>query len=187
MFVLMISARRDQLLKALQDKEYRQLYMEEHVRSGPAFQIRAMREARGWTQAELGNQLGKPQAVISQIEDPDYGRFQLRTLLNLAAAFDVALIVRFAPYSELLDWTLGLSPQHLKPPSFDDEIDPGATDVGTFYMEFDSSKTQLMFNPSLYQATDVPETIVASALGDTQPILGDLIAVGSEAKYENAA
>lgn len=115
----MTSARREQLIKALQDKEYRELYAEEHIKTGLAFQIRALREARNWTQAELGSESGKSQVVISQLEDPDYGKFQLRTLLTLAAAFDVALIARFAPYSELLDRTLNLAPEHLAPPSFE--------------------------------------------------------------------
>ena len=118
----MISARREQLIKALQDKEYRELYAEEHIKTGLAFQIRAMREAHNWTQAELGSESGKSQVVISQLEDPDYGKFQLRTLLTLAAAFDVALVARFAPYSELLDRTLNLAPEHLAPLSFDQEF-----------------------------------------------------------------
>jgi transcriptional regulator with XRE-family HTH domain len=60
-----------------------------------------MREERGWTQRELGDIAGVRQNWISQIESPDYEGFSLRTLKKLAFAFDVALIVRFVPFSLL--------------------------------------------------------------------------------------
>jgi transcriptional regulator with XRE-family HTH domain len=116
----MTSGRREQQIEALKDKEYRDLYVAEHIRTGIAFQIRAMREDRGWTQSELGQRAeGMAQETISQLEDPDYGRLTLRTLRRLASALDVALIVRFAAFSELLDWTLTLSPERLAVPGFD--------------------------------------------------------------------
>jgi transcriptional regulator with XRE-family HTH domain len=123
MFVHMISDRREQQMEALADKEYRDLYVAEHIRTGVAFQIRAMREDRGWTQSELGQRAqGMAQETISQLEDPDYGRLTLRTLIRLASALDVALIVRFAPFSDLVDWIVNLTPQRLAPPSFDEEL-----------------------------------------------------------------
>lgn len=123
MFVHMISDRREQQMEALADKEYRDLYVAEHIRTGLAFQIRAMREDRGWTQSELGQRAqGMAQETISQLEDPDYGRLTLRTLRRLASGLDVALIVRFAPFSELVDWIVNLTPQRLAPPSFDEEL-----------------------------------------------------------------
>lgn len=120
----MISDRREQQMEALADKEYRDLYVAEHIRTGIAFQIRAMREDRGWTQSELGQRAqGMAQETISQLEDPDYGRLTLRTLRRLASALDVAVIVRFAPFSDLVDWIVNLTPQHLAPPSFDAELE----------------------------------------------------------------
>jgi hypothetical protein len=47
------------------------------------------------------------QNAISRLESPEYGRQTLTTLKRLAAAMDVALIARFVPFSELIDWVSG--------------------------------------------------------------------------------
>lgn len=107
-----------------QSKEYREAFVAAHVRNGIAFQLRAMRNGRGWDQKELARVLGneKLQSVVSRYENPDYGRFSVSTLLDLAKAFDVALMVRFAPFSELVNWDSNISTDSLDVPSFDEEI-----------------------------------------------------------------
>lgn len=113
--------KREQIWKSLEDKEYRQLVAED-VGTGLAFQTKLMRENRGWTQGELGQRAGGiKQEFISQLENPDYGRHSLTTLKKLAAAFDVGLIVRFAPFSELVDWMADLTSEKLTPPSYEEE------------------------------------------------------------------
>jgi transcriptional regulator with XRE-family HTH domain len=107
----------------LRNKEFRQSYVAEILRRGLAYQIRAIREARGWSQAELGHQTQKPQSNVSRWEDPTYGKFSLQTLLEIAAALDVALIVRFAPFTELLEAVSDLSPHALAAPSYDEEVE----------------------------------------------------------------
>lgn len=59
------------------------------------------------------------QARISQLEDPDYGRPTLSTLLRLKRAFDVALDVKFLPFSELAAWSANFSAEDLAVPDFD--------------------------------------------------------------------
>jgi transcriptional regulator with XRE-family HTH domain len=108
---------RDEIL----DKSYREAFVEENMKAGIAFQMSALRDKRGWTQAELGERAGKPQNVISRIENPDYGRFTLRTLLDIAAAFDVALLVKFVSYGDLLAQLKNVSPEILAVPSFEEE------------------------------------------------------------------
>jgi transcriptional regulator with XRE-family HTH domain len=115
--------RRQQLISSLRDREYRTEWAADHT--GVAFQIRAMRAKRGWSQEELARRVGMAQERISRLEDANYGRYSLRTLKRLAAAFDVALIVRFAPFSAAVDHLAGLSPDDLYVPPFDD--DPGLT------------------------------------------------------------
>src|SRR5438876_279312 len=115
----MTSARRRQISASLRDKEYRDAFVEEHIDTGLPFQIRAMRQDRGWTQGELGQRTGMAQESISQLESSSYGRFTLRTLKRLASAFDVALMVKFVPFSRLVDWQAELSPEDLAVPSFD--------------------------------------------------------------------
>lgn len=112
---------RREILSNLENPEYRREFVSEHVSTGLAFQIRALREARVGTQERLGELIGTAQEAISKLESPDYGRYSLTTLKKLAAAFDVALLVRFVPFTELVEWTIGLTPERLTPPSYDEE------------------------------------------------------------------
>jgi transcriptional regulator with XRE-family HTH domain len=109
-----------QVWKSLEDEEYRREYSAD-VGTGLAFQIKLLREKNGWTQEALAERTGKQQETISQWEHPDYGSYTLSSLKTLAAAFDVALMVRFAPFSEVVEWNANLTPDRLAPPSFAEE------------------------------------------------------------------
>lgn len=98
----MSEEKRRQIIASFQDKEYRDGYVAAFVRRRLAGQIRETRRARGWTQAELTERAGLPPRRVSAIEDGGAAP-TLRTLLRVAAALDVALIVRLAPYSALVD------------------------------------------------------------------------------------
>lgn len=110
---------KEQLLNSFQDPEYRHAFLEEHVRSFIALQIRALREQRGLTQAKLGDAMGKAQAWISCLEDPEYGKVSVTTLLELAEAFDTALEIRFVPVSEMLDRLENIDSDAFAVPSFE--------------------------------------------------------------------
>lgn len=69
--------------------------------------MRSIREKLGWSQEQLAIAAGMNQNAISRLESFSYGKATLTTLKRLAAALDVALIVRFAPFSELTDWITG--------------------------------------------------------------------------------
>jgi transcriptional regulator with XRE-family HTH domain len=109
------------LLDKLQKKSYRVAYVGEHVRRGVAYQIRALRDQRGWKQGELAKRLGKPQSVVCRLEDPSYGKVTVQTLLEIADVFDVALQVRFVPFSSFLRDTRDVSAASMEVPSFEDE------------------------------------------------------------------
>ena len=113
-------SKREQIWNSLKDKEYRELFASD-VGTGLAFQIKLLREERGFTQEKLAEVTGKAQETVSQLENPNYGRYSLATLTQLAGAFDVALVVRFAPFSELVDYTVELSSEKLAPLSFEQE------------------------------------------------------------------
>jgi transcriptional regulator with XRE-family HTH domain len=119
----MILDKETQIRNSLVNKEYREALAIEHVNTTLAIQIRKMRESHGWKQDELAAKLGKGkhQETISQWENPDYGRHTITTLKSLAAAFDVALLVKFIPFSELVRDMLSLSDIRLSPPSFSEE------------------------------------------------------------------
>lgn len=104
------------------EKDFRDEYVAEHVRSGIAYQIAALREQRGWSQARLGTVSGKPQSVISRLEDPDYGRVNVQTLLEVASAFDVAVLVKFIPFSLFIDCVEDVSSKNMYVASFNDDI-----------------------------------------------------------------
>jgi transcriptional regulator with XRE-family HTH domain len=84
-----------------------------------------MREAKGWTQGQLAVEAfgdAKLQSMVSRLENPDYGKYSVSTLVNLAKVFDVGLVVRFAPFSEVVEWDLNKSGSTLEPPPFAQDI-----------------------------------------------------------------
>jgi transcriptional regulator with XRE-family HTH domain len=107
-----------------QDKEYRDEFVAAHIATTVAAQIEHMREARGLTQTQLAEKAGMVQARISVLEDPSYDKQSLTTLKRLASALDVGLVVRFAPFSEVLAWALTVSPQRLSVQPFAEDYTP---------------------------------------------------------------
>lgn len=116
-----IDKRKKGLIKKLKNKEYREAFVSEHIDTGIPFQIRALRNQRKWTQKDLAEHTEMKQEHISRLEDPNYSKFTLATLKRLAAAFDVGLIVRFTPVSDLVKWELELTSESLKAVSFDQD------------------------------------------------------------------
>lgn len=160
----MTSARYEQVVASLHDKEYRDLVVEEEINTGLPFQIRAMRQARGWSQHELAERVGITQEGISRLESVNYGKFTLATLKRLASAFDVALAVRFVPFSEMAQWITDLSPESLAVPDFDQ--DPGvrfapraeSSGVALRRPELDSDNVSEDANVSLSSTRVKPES-----------------------------
>ena len=119
-----IKSRVEKLVSELRDGAYRHAYVEGHAKDTIAFQLRRMRLGREWEQKEVAALLGnaKLQPMISRYENPDYGKYSVTTLLELAKAFDVALVVRFVPFSELVRWDIHKSSETLQPPSYCDDL-----------------------------------------------------------------
>lgn len=114
---------RDSIVAKLENKAYRDAYVEANLIQGLAHQIRVNRSKRKWSQADLAGYCGgkTKQEAISRLEDPAYGRYTIKTLLKLAAAFDVALLVKFVPFSKFLIETSDKSETCLMAASFQDE------------------------------------------------------------------
>ncbi len=116
-------------------KRARARLIESNLAETIAFQIRATRDARGMTQANLARDAGMTQNNISRMESEEYGKHSITSLKRIAEAFDVALDVRFVPYSQYIDWLSGtphldkgISPEALAVPGFDDENRHGVYD-----------------------------------------------------------
>jgi hypothetical protein len=110
------------LLEKLQRPTYRHSYLAEHVRRGIAYQIRALRDQREWSQGKFSKLLDKPQSVVCRLEDPGYGKVTVQTLLEIANVYDVALEVRFVPYSSFLQRTRDVSTTSMRVAEFRDDL-----------------------------------------------------------------
>ncbi len=116
------SVRREQVAASLRDKEYRSALGTEGIDEHIPAQIRAMRQARGWSQKELAERLGMTQHGVSRLENPNYGKFTLATLKRLVPVFDVALVVKYVPFSQLVDELANLSPDDLAVPDYEHDL-----------------------------------------------------------------
>ncbi len=116
-----MNSKYEQMWENLSDSDFRKQFIDEHVDVGIAFQIRSLRNRQGLTQSDLAKLLDVKQPLLSSWENPNYGRYTLKTLKDLAKAFDVGLLVRFVPFSKLVGWTVDLTSDVIAPPSFADE------------------------------------------------------------------
>jgi transcriptional regulator with XRE-family HTH domain len=126
-----VSGFRKNLWDNLKNRTFRREYVAENVRTGVAYQIKAMRNARHMSQIDLAEVTGKSQGNIARLENPDYGSFSLKTLLELANAFDVWLSVEFIPFSSGVTRTTNRSPEALNAISFIHDWEGRAESIGT--------------------------------------------------------
>jgi transcriptional regulator with XRE-family HTH domain len=105
----------------LNEKEMRDAYLSAQTRTHLSYQIRTIRNQRGWSQEEFAEKLNTSQSAVSRMEDRGYGKQSLQTLIQVANVFDCGLIVQFVPYEEFLQETTDLSQETLEVPEFNDD------------------------------------------------------------------
>lgn len=145
-----LNNKKEQIWQSIDNLEDRIQFIEEEINVGIAFQIRSLRNRQNRTQDKLAELLGVTQPLISEWENPEYGKYTLKTLKDLAKAFDVGLMVRFASFGELVDTTANLTPDIIAPPSFNEEqrIRDDITtshSIGLAYNETTNDEYELLF------------------------------------------
>jgi hypothetical protein len=116
---LAISQRLRNLVERFRDKAYRDSYIAGYTRR---FLARQMRKFRGDTsQEEFGDLIGKQQTVVSRLEDPNYGKWTLQTLFDVAAKLNLAVLIRFVDVPTFLKYTEeSASEDAFRPLSYDE-------------------------------------------------------------------
>jgi len=112
---------REGLAEKFKNKEYRDAFVAEQIFSRLPLKIRSIREEQELTQRQLGELADMAQTWVSKLEDPNYGKLTISTLLKLAAAFDVGLHVDFVPFSKVLDGAMRLRSVSFAVPKFADD------------------------------------------------------------------
>ena len=92
--------------------------MSGRIRTYIALQVRELRESNNLSQSDLAAKTGTHQSAISRLENTDYGRMSVQTLIDLATAMDVALVVKFASYEDFLSQHSDVMPSALSVESF---------------------------------------------------------------------
>ncbi len=110
------------LIPKLRNRKFRSAYVSSRINNFLAFQIRALRQKKKWSQVELAKKLGTSQNAVSRMENPSYGKHSITTLKRLGEMFDVGIVVWFVPFSELIQKTVNLSTENIIIPSFVEEF-----------------------------------------------------------------
>lgn len=128
-------------LKRLARKSYREAYLREKVTGWIVHQMKTVRQQRDWTQTDLAEAAGKAQSAIARVETPEYGKWNISTLLDIANAFDVALEVRFVDWVTFMSRSEDVSPDAMRVEKFDDsaEILSSTNDIETYVNTLSSS------------------------------------------------
>lgn len=100
-------------IRRLASKEYRDAYLASRVRGTIAIQIRALRRKLGYSQTKFAKLIGTTQSAVSDLENPEGEHVSVQTLLNIAAALNVALVVKFAGFPDFLKLMSDMSPEGL--------------------------------------------------------------------------
>jgi len=120
---------------------------------------------------------GTSQNAISRLESTTYGKATLTTLKKLAAVYDVGLIVRFVPFSQLVNWESST-------PYLERGFGPGAFEVQPFEEEeksgaLDRERDGTM-DTETYRVLAPPVAAVRNPLPDVSTPSGNILDLAEE-------
>lgn len=113
-----LSQRVKPLAPQLADDKFREEFLITNMRASLSDQIRALRGDK--SQAEYSAFIHKPQSVVSRLEDPDSAK-SIQSLLDIAHAHKIALLVRFVSYEKYFEVTSDHSDEAMAPAAYNKE------------------------------------------------------------------
>ena len=108
----------ERIWKLFTDKGYRRGFYRSQVGGTLAAQIFRLRKNAGLSQTQLATQIGSSQSQVSAWEG-SCDSATLASLFKIADAFDVGLVVKFAPFSEIAKEAVSHDLINFLVPSFD--------------------------------------------------------------------
>lgn len=118
-----MSERSNTISRLIESADFRASYLRAKLNINIPSQIHALRRRQDLTQVAFAEEAGMKQSRISAMERPGETKFNLETLIRVAAAFKVGLIVRFAPFSDVLRWENGFSQDDFDVLKIDDDAE----------------------------------------------------------------
>lgn len=126
-------------------KPYRDAFVSASIDDGIGLQLFAMRQHRNLTQANLAEKCEMKQSRISAIENSS-ASLSLTSLKRIASALDVALSVKFVPFSEFVTDEVNLRSDRKIEPFSQDQIEPRQYVIATRAADLVQPKTLLVNN-----------------------------------------
>lgn len=158
-----LNSRKGLVARLRKGRDARARFVESHLAKGIGFQLRALRDREKLSQQELAQKAGTTQNAISRLESSRYGKPTITTLKKMAEVFDVALVVRFVPYSQLIDWVSGtphidrgLSTSSLQVPDFATEENDGVFDYANHPFKLHTFPENAIANTAMNSGGYVP-------------------------------
>jgi transcriptional regulator with XRE-family HTH domain len=146
--------------KLIKSRDTRESYIRSKLSVLLPAQIRSLRLRREKTQAELGSDADMKQGRISVLERIGEVSFHIETLIKLASAFRVGLIVKFVPMSEMLEWENRFQPDAFDVVKIEDDLAFVNADIA-------GNREQASPGMILAMAGSAASTLNQMALGDS--------------------
>lgn len=123
--------------KLKSDRHSRESYIKAKLGVLVPSQIRALRlKSSTPNQKELAKAAGTHQSRVSKIEQPGEANLTIEKLAWIASVHKVGLIVKFVPFSEMLQWENNYSQDRFNVTRLDDDeafLNPGKTAQDTYF------------------------------------------------------
>jgi hypothetical protein len=99
-----MSDRQKIISRLIADRDFRADYIRAKLDVLIPSQLRALRMRENKTQPELAQMADMKQSRISAMETPGLVNFNRETLVRMAATHSVGMVIKFVPFSEMLEW-----------------------------------------------------------------------------------